>query len=857
MPPLWMRALSLAIPARYRDEVLTDLLDERARQIARGRSRMRASLWLVAELLLSARACRRQALTLASPGDAMLSPLVQDVRYALRYFRRRPGFTAVAVITLTLGIGVNLAAFAVIHATLLRPLPFPDPDAVVGVFENEALVMAPANYVDLRDGTRDLFTHFAAYRPWLRSTLSGLDTPMNIKLVDATPELFGVIGVAPLAGRVLTSDDLRERADVVVIAQRLWRSALNGDPAVVGRRLTIDGRVMTIVGVMPEGIALPDADAWRPLLLTAEEWAARNSWFLNAAARLAPGVDIARADAAAKAVMARANRLEERPNYATVRSLHGDTTRYVRDQLVFAQGISAFVLIIACANLANLLLASYSTRRTEIAIRLSIGASRVRVVRQMLVESLVLAAAGGGAAIALARWLVPIIVANYPGVLPRREQIGVSVAELAFTIAIAAATAVVCSTIPAITASSAQAGHGARRTAGRGAGWLRPSLLVAEVALALMLLAGAGLLVRSLAGLVDQRLGFDPDRLLTTELFLPPGSYADKPSRVGFYAELIQRLQADPAIASAGGSTVLPFGGADMGLALVPDPPVPGRRFVSVSNRSVIQGYFETMGMRLVRGRTFTSRDDASTAAVAVVNEAFVRTYSPDRDVFTTRLRRNVRDSPLLQIVGVVGDVRPSYANDTRPEMFFPVTQDPPLMMRLVMRLRGPADGFGEHYRTLVQAVDSNLVVPPLATYDAMMASSIATRRFNRALLVSSAALAVLLAAVGISGVMSYTVSLRRREVGVRLALGARPADVVAMIVRQGLAPIVIGLALGLAGAWWLTSLLTSQLYRITPHDPLTLSAATAAFLAVALLACWIPARRTSRVDPASVLRAE
>jgi len=791
----------------------------------------------------------------------MLSTLAQDVRYALRYFRRRPGFTGIAVATLTLGIGVNLTAFAVINATLLRPLPFPEPDRVVGVFENDTLILTPANFSDLRAGTRDVFTHFAAYRGWLRSTLSGLGAPVNITIVDATADLFGVMGTPPLLGRALSDDDIRHDASVVVIAHRLWQSKLDGDPNAVGRSITIDGRPLTVVGVMPDDIALPEADAWRPLVLTAQEWATRNSWFLSAVARLAPGVEIAKADAAVKAVMASANRDEEKPNYASVHALQAHWARPVRDQLLFAQGITTFVLIIACANLANLLLASYSARQQEIAIRLSIGAGRGRVVRQMVVESLVLAAIGCVAAFLLARWLVPLIVASYPGALPRRDQIAVSAAEFAFAFGVATLTAVACSLLPAWTSARTKTGiavgHGGRSTAGRNGRWLRPGLLVAEVALALMLLAGAGLLIRSLASLVDQHLGFVPDHVLTTEIFLPPGTYADTSKRLAFYDALLAQLNTQPAIVAAGGSTVLPFDGGDMGLALLLDPPDPKRKFVSVSNRSVTPDYFNAMSIPLRRGRLFTAADASASPLVAVVNDAFVKFYSPDRDVFSLRLRRNQTGSPFVQIVGVIGDVRPNYASATRPEMYFPVAQDPPLMLRLAMRTTVTPAGFAESYQRVVEAIDPNLVVRSIRPYEAMMASSIATRRFNRGLLVSSAAIAALLAAVGIYGVMSYIVTTRRREVGVRLALGARPRQVVAMVVRQGLGPIVIGLALGLLGASMLTSLLTSQLYQITPHDPFTMIGATALLFVIGLLACWIPARRTSRVDPVSVLRAE
>jgi putative ABC transport system permease protein len=855
--PRWVRAIGWVIARRYRDEVLADLVEERARHLANGRLPWRASLWLAAEIVRSARASRRAPPEIARREGAALSTIAQDIRYALRYFRRRPGFTAVALATLTLGIGVNLAAFAVLNATLRQPLPFPDPDAIVRIWEGEEEPLNPANLVNLRHATREAFRYFAAWRTSTRVTLTGTGAPVIVPVVDATPDLFRVMGVAPAAGRVLTDDDVADDAKVVVISHRFWQSHYQARPDILGGAAMLDGLPWTIVGVMPAGIAMPETDIWRPLIFTPAMLAQRDTQYLNAVARLHPGVSAERANAMVKAAMAAISGANGAERTAMVVDFRRSSTSFVQAQILFAQGITALVLLIAVANLSHLLLAAFSARRDEIAIRQAIGASRGRVLRQLAVESLVLAGAGSALAIVIAAWILPAIVSSYPGVLPRRGEITVSVTEWVFAFAIAAAAAIASTVAPALIATrSGVAGMRApRATAGPTARWLQQTLLVAEVAIALSLLTGAGLLVRSLAILTDQPLGFSPVGVVTTEIALPGRRYPTPESRVAFFTTLFARLHQLPSIASASGGSIIPFDRNESAIGLLGEPPG-GNARVTVGLRVVTPDYLEAMQMTLRQGRFLADSDVANAPLVAVVNEAFVRRYAMEHAPTAMRLRQTLT-SPWIQIVGVVGDLRPSYQREPRPEMFFSIAQMPASALRLTLRAGERAATMAEDFSRTLANLDKDLAAPALQTYGALMNRSVAERRFNRGLLTSLAGLATLLAAVGIYGVMSHVVAMRRREVGVRLALGARPDQVIGLVVRHGLVPVVLGVVLGLGGAWLLRSLLESQLYRIAAHDPWTMTGAAMLFLVIALLACWVPARRTSRVDPVSVLRAE
>ncbi len=786
--------------------------------------------------------------------------LRQDVRYALRLFRRRPGFTTIAVITLALGLGANLTVFAALNATLLRDLPFPNPNQLVRVWEDDQQPLNPANYVDMRNGTKDVFSSLAAWNYMTRITLTGVGEAERVSTVDTTPELFGVIGVAPFMGRPLTPDDMVAGSRSIVVSHNLWRGRLGRDSQVIGRTLMLDGLPWTIVGVMPQGIALPETDVWRPLVFTPEELGHRNSWFLNATGRLRPDVSVLQADAALKAVMAGiAGGAKGRERTAMAAGLREESIAGVRGRLLFVQGVTLFVLLIACANLANLLMAGFTARTQEFAVRVSLGAGRRRLIRQLVVESLVLTGAGGMAGLVLATWLVPVLAASYPGALPGRQAISIGVAEVAAAIGFSVLVGIAFSLLPAFLASRpnlAAVGGMTRATSTRGARALRTGLLIAEVALALMLLSGAGLLIRSVAGLVAQPLGFEARGVLTAEVALPTGTYPTDDDRRTFFETLFARLESHPAVASASGSTALPFGLNDMGMGFRGEPADGKPTNIFAGTRTVTPQYLDALLIPLRRGRFFTPADAATSELVAVVNEAFVARHAKQRDVMSLRLRRT-DTSPWITIVGVIGGARSNYFSDARAEIYFPMTQSPSNSMRLAIRTRNDPGRFGRELRDVVRAIDPNLPVGSLQTFESLLGASIAERTFNRGLLTGFAALAALLAAVGIYGVMSYVVNLRRREMGVRLALGARPGQVVALAVRQGLVPLAAGLGAGLAGAWWLTGLLKTQLFGITPHDPWTLILVSVGFLAVGALACWVPARRTGRVDPVVVLRSE
>jgi putative ABC transport system permease protein len=865
---LYRLLVRLCFPAAFRrrfgEEMAETFADRRRWARRHGAMAVVGLWWRTVRDLLRQGWNERRAVQRAK-GDPLMRGILQDARFALRLFIRQPAFAIAAVLTLALGIGANVAIFSVIDGVMLRKPRLPDADQVVSVSASDHQPLNPANFVDLRQGTTDVFAALAAYEYPRQTTLTGLGAARFVTVVAATPEIFGVMGAPPVLGRPFTHDDAPDERPAVV-SYAFWHGVLGADPHAVGRQIVLDGEAWTVVGVMPDGIALPDADVWRPLVFTPEQLGHRNSFFLSAYGRLRPGATVEQATAALTGVLARIVR--------TVGNISGhdraeavrwqdDRARGVRDQLLFAQGLAVLVLLVGCANLTNLLLARATERYLEFSVRAAIGAGRGRLARQLLTESVVLALLGGLAGVVLAYWIVPPLAAAYPVPLPNVQAIAVNVPALAAALACACATTVLVGVAPALVASRLHVmttlRGGSRPTASPATRLLRSGLVTAEVGLALMLLVGAGLLVRSFVRLTSQPIGFSPDRILTAEVTLPPASYPPARARQ-FYQDLFDRLDVAPDVVRAAAASSLPFAGRDAGFGTM--SVVNGRRVsVGFTLRIVSPDYFATLGIPITDGRNFGATDTPDTDRVAVVNQTFAHRYGGTRGILGFRVRESDTFG-WITVVGVAADTRALYRSRPRPELYLPVAQAEasgmrPRSMILLLHTRGNVESGLPLLQSVVTSLDPDLPLAHVASLTTLMGESVASQRFNMKLLAAFAATALILAALGIYGVTSYVAGLRSREAGIRLALGARPGQVKALLARQGLRPIVVGSAAGLAGAWLLAGLLKSQLFQITAHDPWTLASATVALLAVGAAASWIPARRASRVDPAAVLRTE
>jgi len=798
-----------------------------------------------------------------------VSEFVQDVRFALRLFRRRPGISAVVVVMLALGIGVNVAIFSVINGVLLRDVSLPHPEQLVRVGETDANDRTPeqfnaGNYLDVQRETRDAFQALAAYRVVPAATLTGVGDAVKAGTMAVRPEFFDVLGVAPAMGRPLTAADLDTSSRPVVISDGFWRGKLGSDPRVIGRRIELDSEAWTVVGVLANGAEYPAGyDLWKPLLFSAADLAHRNGWDLSVIGRLRASVTVDQASAALQRAMdlVAVSHPSPQPRSAAALSLREDATAYVRHDLWFVQGVAMLILLIACANLGNLLLATATARHQEFGVRTAIGASRGRLIRQMLAESLAVSTIGGSIGAALAFLLVPALIAAYPGDLPGRERISVSGLELLGAVGAIVLTSVVFGLAPALLASRTRLTHALRASAGGGtsqvARWLRSGLVTAEVVMTLSLLAGAGLLMKSFVTLTAQPVGFDARNVLTAYLQVPTPRFPTAPERLRVFENLIDRLAQEPDVESVASTLPLPFDGSGRGAGLRWDPAFGQTGFPLVAERFVSPQYADVLSVPLLSGRFISNADRADAPLVAVVNEAFVRQYGNARNVIGMRVARRADASPWITIVGVVADVRATYLQRPRPEMLFPLAQTALTAGTFVIKTRSSPAQFAQRVRALAHDAYPNVPLGRIEPLSHIVGDSVAQRRFNMSLLAALASLALLLSAIGIYGVMAYAVTQRRREMGIRMALGAQPSQVESLVIRQGLMPIALGIAGGLAGAWFLTALLKKELFEIQPHDPSTLITATLLFFVVGLAACWLPARRSARVNPVEVLRAD
>jgi putative ABC transport system permease protein len=802
-----------------------------------------------------------------------MDTLLQDLRYAARTLRRSPSFTLAAAACLALGIGANTAIFSVINGVLLRPLPFKDPASLVMVWERsissgaERNVVSPANYRDWRDQSAS-FSAIGAYVDW-HANLTGLDEPVEVPVAIASATLFTVLGTPPELGRLYTVDeDVSNGPKVAVISHRLWQRQFGARPSVLGTRISLNGNPTTIIGVVPDGFGMDGskADVWTPLAVhPTRDYRAITGRYLTTVARLKPGVSRARAQNEMNAI---ARRLEAAyPIYnggwgVNVIPMYDQVVGGVRQALLVLGGVVAFVLLIACANVANLMLARAAARSREMAVRTALGAARGRMVRQLLTESVLLAVIGGALGVVLAYWGIAAVTAFAPEGLPRLTSIRIDGSTLAFTAVVALLTGLLFGLVPALHAGRSDL-QSVLREGARGStasGQVRSVLVVAQVALSLVLLIGAGLMLRSFAKLQSVDPGFDPDHVLTARVTLASERYSAPGAATAFFNQLLERVAKVPGVESVGAINWLPFGGqgsaTDYWIAGRPVPP-PTESFVA-DVRAVDPNYFRAMRIRVIGGSPFDARASVESPKQVVVNEAFVRVHFPRTNPLGQHVLMPWGDTLNGEIVGVVADAKHAALDSlARPMIYWALNQFFPHFMTFVVRATGDPMALVPALRREVRALDPNQPLADVKPLDAYLGQSVAQRRFSMTLLAIFSGVALVLAALGIYGVLAYSVAQRTREIGVRMALGARDTTVAAMVVREALVVVCVGLVLGILGARALTGVLSSLLYGVSVTDPATFAAVVVVLGAVSLAASYLPARRAAHVDPIVALRSD
>ena len=812
-----------------------------------------------------------------------MTTLLQDIRYGTRMLFKNPGFTIVAVLALTLGIGANSAIFSVVNAVLLRPLAYHESERLVFLSERsqvlEGMSIAYPNFLDWREQNNS-FENIGVFRTQSYN-LTGNGEPERIIAGQVSADLFTVLRVNAAIGRIFTNDEDKPGADpVVVLTHGLWQRRLGGDPGIIGQTLTLDGRSFTVIGIMPPSFLFPNrVEMWTPVGLRAKDpgWESRgNHPGLYAMARLKPGLTVEQARDDLEIVAA--NLEKQFPNTntgnrATITPALENVVRRIRPALLVLLSAVGFVLLIACANVANLLLARATNRQKEIAIRTALGASRTRIVRQLLTESLLLSFAGGVLGLALAQAGVKLLTAISPDSIPRFAEIGLDLRVVAFTLAVSVLTGVIFGLAPAIQASKPDLNE-TLKEAGRGSTGrrhiLRSALVVSEVALTLILLIGAGLMIRSFYHLQRVDPGFVPDNLLTFSVALPQKKYAEAQQRVNFYQQLLQNLRALPGVQSVGMATGLPLGnnGWQSGFWIEgrPDPPQGQQPLSEVA--FISPDYFDAMRMTLLNGRNFTEQDvqpppapntppgPFSRPTVTIIDEEFARRYWPDENPVGQQIRFW---GGKVTVVGVVRRVRMEglSTDSDRVQSYYPFLQNPSGGMTIVVRTTGDPASLSNVVRQQVLSIDPDQPTYEVQTMGQIWTDSIAPERLYLMLLGTFGAVALVLAAVGIYGVMAYSVTQRTHEIGIRMALGAGQGNVLGMVIRQGMTLAVLGLVIGLAGAWLATRAMASLLFGISARDPMTFVLISLVLAAVALGACFIPALRATKVDPMIALRYE
>jgi len=867
--------LALHLEAAY-DDALADGLSEAEAEARAVRSydwRLLECELSRAEQPLAARALQPPMELIEQTGGMRMESLLQDLRFGVRMLVKKPGFTLIAVLTLALGIVANTAIFSVINTVLLGSLPYKEADRVVIVWTTSVsrgieFEMAPSEYFDFRD-RNSVFAQMAATQKTTLN-LTGNEEALALEGHMATASLFPLMGVKPLVGRTFTPEEDRANASVAVLSHNLWQSRFAGEREIVGREITLNSRVYTVIGVMPAEFQFPPplgghraGEIWIPRALETDR--DRTSHDLLAVARLKDGVTLQQAQAEMDGIARQRAQEEPRHNSdsgASLRPIREQIGRQLRPSLLVLAGAVGFVLLIACANVANLLLARAAGRASEIAVRLALGASRFRIVRQLLVESLLLSGLGSGGGLLLAAWIGKAIRTLGATQIPRAEQISIDSRVLVFTLLLSFFTGLVFGLAPAWQASRANLNEalkeGGRSAHGTSRQRLRNALIVAEVALSLILLIGAGLLIKSFWRLQQVEPGFDPRNLLSVEIRLPSAKYGEREQSVAFYQQMLERVKMLPGVKAAAIVNHPPFSGRRTNNTFQiegrPESANPSDR-PRADYRTISPDYFQTMNIPVLRGRAFTDRDAADAPNVAIISQACAKLYWPSEDQVGRRIKVM---GNWMTIVGVVGDVKQSGLDfAAAPHIYVPAWQTPWLRMGLLARTAAEPLSFVPAVRRQIQTVDRDQPIYNIHTMEELIDESVSLRRLNLLLLGAFAFIALALAAVGIYGAIAYAVTQRTQEIGIRMALGAQKRDVLKLVLRQGLLLTLAGVAVGLLASFGLTRLMTRLLYEVSATDPLTFIVIAFLLIAVASLACWIPARRATKVDPLTALRHE
>lgn len=800
--------------------------------------------------------------------------LLQDIRYGIRMLAKRPGFTSVAIIALALGIGANTAVFSVINAILLRPLPFKDPERLVWVWGASINTgqgqrsVSPPDFLDFREQVES-FESFSAMQNWSAS-LTGGGEPERITSARVSAGFFETLGVAPAYGRTFTLDEERSGNDqVVIIGHGLWQRRFASNPSIIGESVMLNDKSYTIVGVMPADFKFPrDVELWAPITFHIPQTSVRRFHFLRPIARLKDGVSVEQAHAEMTSI---ARQLEQaypdsNTDYGTrlvvlPEQIVGD----MRPTLLMLLAAVAFVLLIACANVANLLLARAATRQKEIALRSALGASRFRVIRQLLTESVLLSIIGGALGLLIAYWGIEALVSLSPANIPRVKEVSIDGRVLGFTLFASVVTGIIFGLVPALQAShtnlSETLKEGGRSAGGGGRHRVRALLVVSEVALALVLLIGAGLMLRSFSRLSQVDPGFKPDNVLATQFSLTQAKYPKEEQRLTFLRQLVERVGSLAGVQAVGLVSELPMSGQnnDTRFKIEGRPKPPDSEGWNYANfRGASPDYFRALGIPLVKGRYFEEQDRPGATNAIIISESFARDFFADEEPIGQHLTIDMGEPVTGQIVGVVGTIRHQgiMANPWR-EMYLSYFQLPGSGGNLVVKAAADPAKLTAAIKNEVQSLDKDLPLYNTRTMEQLVSDSVAQPRFRTLLLGIFALVALVLAAVGIYGVMSYYVTQRTHEIGVRMALGAQASDVLKLVVKQGMWLALAGVGAGLIIAFFLTRVISSLLFGIGPTDPATFAAIALLLIAVALLASYIPARRATKVDPMIALRYE
>lgn len=804
-----------------------------------------------------------------------MDTLLKDLRYAARGLRKNPVFTFVAVITLALGIGANTAIFSLVNAVLLKPLPLPEADRLVTIWEDLSVRGFPRS--DVAIGTyndwrsqQSVFTDVAAVE-WRALNLTGEGEPERVSGYSVTSNFFRVIGIQPALGRTFSADeDKPQGPKVVILSFNLWQRRFGGQPEILNREILLNGEKYSVIGVMPKGFQFlaSYAGIWTPAGFNQEQLSDYDNHYINVVARMKPGVTLDQATADIKTITQRivANHPEDTGGMsAVVVPLRELVSGEARQPLVLLLVAVMMVLLIACANIASLLLSRATARRKEIALRTALGASRLRIIRQLLTESILLALAGGALGLIVSSWSFSLLKQLIPEGMIAATTLKIDLQILAYSTVVSLVTGIIFGLAPALQLSKVDLNEALKQSSRTGSNAisqkLRGAFIVTQIALALVLLIGAGLLMQTVFNLRQQYSGFQPERLLTMRTILPGYKYGERYRRIAFYDALLERVKAIPGVTAAGYTTSVPLqwkgGFTDLiveGQEELRDP--------NAIHRQVSIDYLQSMGIGLREGRYFDATDRQGSTPVAIVNETFAQAYWPNESALGKRIKLDVKDSPWVTIAGIVNDSRQMGMDaPVKPEMYFPyqqITTHPGYRPRdLVVRTAGDPMGVLDAVRQQVHAIDPDQPISNIATMEHLLTEETGPRRLGTILLATFAAFALVLASLGIYGALSYFVTQQTPDIGVRLALGAQSKDILALVLVKGMRLILIGVFLGMTAAFALSRLIVSLLFGVSATDPLTFAAIPFLLIGVALVACYLPARRATKVDPLVALRYE